>query len=134
MKQHGVKSASQQAMAKQAPAKTCVPLTPPSDLTDEERALFNEIVSDCHPEHFVRGDKALLANFVRASVTCMHAARDPAQVDVWAKMTKVQARLAVSLRLGPSARNRRYRAAKMAAEVTERQAVATPWSYVATPS
>jgi hypothetical protein len=89
------------------------PLTPPATLTEAEKALFDELVKSCDPQHFVPSDSPLLASFVQATLLARSlessAARpskpDPAVIGSWEKVTRVMAMLATRLRLAPQARN-----------------------------
>ena len=80
-------------------------LAPPRYLRRAERALFNEIIAGCDPRHFLESDLPILCSYVQASLLSRRSARDPRKVATWEKATRVQASLAVRLRLTPSARS-----------------------------
>jgi hypothetical protein len=81
---------------------------PPSHLSDDERALFVELVESCAPSHFVKSDLPLLVSFVQATLLVRRAATgmvdDPDLIAVFEKSVKLQATLATRLRLAPQSR------------------------------
>ena len=81
---------------------------PPSQLSDEERALFIELVESCAPTHFVKSDLPLLVSFIQSTLLVRRAATgmidDPDLIAVFEKSVKLQATLATRLRLAPQAR------------------------------
>ena len=86
-------------------------IDPPDDLTPSERTLLHQITASCPPGHFVQSDVFLLVNFVRATLLSRRAAEalaanptDTAALGVWERACRMQAMLALKLRLAPSAR------------------------------
>jgi hypothetical protein len=79
-------------------------LQPPATLSDDERALFTELVADCPSEQFVASDLPLLTSFIEATLLARQSARDPAKIDTWERAVRLQATLATRLRLAPQAR------------------------------
>ena len=73
-------------------------LSPPPNLTNEERALFNEIVNATAPTHFVKSDTLLLVSLVQATLLARRAAtamhRDADEVVIFEKAIKLQGMLA----------------------------------------
>jgi hypothetical protein len=49
-------------------------LKPPTSLNNDERALFNELVSACSPNHFVKSDLPLVVSFVQSTLLVRRAA------------------------------------------------------------
>ena len=100
MRQRGRKSeASSLVVVSGAPPR----LAPPADLSDEEKALFLDLVNACSPRHFVESDKPLLISFVQATLMAREAHRQ-CKLETWQKAIKLQALLATRLRLAPQAR------------------------------
>jgi hypothetical protein len=79
-------------------------LSPPSFLSAEEVALFNEVVGACDVSHFRKSDEPLLVAFIQATLMSRDAAHDPSKILVWEKATRMQATLATRLRLAPQSR------------------------------
>jgi hypothetical protein len=79
-------------------------LEPPADLSDEEKALFLELVNACSPRHFVESDKPLLVSFVQSTLLARSSAGKAMLIGTWEKAVRVQATLATRLRLAPQAR------------------------------
>jgi len=84
-------------------------LQPPSFLTNDEQALFTELVEACAPQHFVKSDEPLLVAYVQAILVSRQAVRDAGKDDtaalsLWEKSTKLAASLATRLRLSPQSR------------------------------
>jgi hypothetical protein len=79
-------------------------LEPPADLSEEEKALFLQLVNACSPKHFVESDKPLLISFVQATVLARASAGKAMLIGTWEKAVKMQAMLATRLRLAPQAR------------------------------
>ena len=81
---------------------------PPSNLSDDERTLFTELVESCAPTHFVKSDLPLLISFIQATLLVRRAATgmvdDPDLIAVFEKSVKLQATLATRLRLAPQSR------------------------------
>jgi hypothetical protein len=101
MNQRGRKSsASLVVVATGAPPR----LAPPADLSDDEKALFLELVNACSPKHFVESDKPLLISFIQATILARASAGKAMLIGTWEKAVKVQALLATRLRLAPQAR------------------------------
>jgi hypothetical protein len=102
MNQRGRKSAASLAVVDVTGAPPR--LEPPADLSDEERALFTELVNACSPKHFVESDKPLLISFIQATILARASAGKAMLIGTWEKAVKVQALLATRLRLAPQAR------------------------------
>ena len=100
MRQRGRKSAASLVVVSGAPPR----LEPPADLSDEEKALFLELVNACSPRHFVESDKPLLISFVQATLLARGSAGKAMLISTWEKAVRVQATLATRLRLAPQAR------------------------------
>jgi len=85
-------------------------LEPPHDLTPAEAALFRATVAASAPGHLVETDVPLLVSYVQATLTSRRAAKaiaisaDRETVNVWDRATRLQAALAVKLRLAPQSR------------------------------
>jgi hypothetical protein len=84
-------------------------LTPPSDLSPEERQLFADIISSTKPEHFKSSDTPLLCAYVRAIVLERRSAAELAEGDDkalarWNGATKAMVSLSMRLRLSPQSR------------------------------
>jgi hypothetical protein len=80
------------------------PLQPPAYLNAAERALFEELIAAIDTRHFAQSDLPLLTSFVQSSLLSRRTARDPKQVVVWEKATRLQAMLATRLRISPQSR------------------------------
>jgi len=73
------------------------PLTPPVTLTKAEKALFDELIKSCDPQHFVPSDSPLLVSFVQATLLARSLASsaakpskpDPVVIGSWEKVTRV---------------------------------------------
>lgn len=106
MRQRGRASAA--ALADVNVTATAARQEPPSNLSDEERALFTELVEACAPTHFVKSDLPLLVSFIQATLLVRRAATgmvdDPDLIAVFEKSVKLQATLATRLRLAPQSR------------------------------
>ena len=76
-------------------------LDPPAFLSTAGRSLFNDIVASCAPNHFVRSDIELLATYVKASLLVRETTGN---INQWDRAARLQASLAVRLRLTPSSR------------------------------
>ena len=68
------------------------------------RKLFNEIVNDRDPRHFVESDKPLLVSFIMASLLANKTAESLAHIVEFEKAVRLQAMLSVKLRLNPHSR------------------------------
>jgi hypothetical protein len=83
-------------------------LDPPSDLTDDERSLFVQIVEACSPKHFAPIDLPILLSFIQSILlsrqAVKNAAKDAGALALWEKATRMQATLATRLRLAPQSR------------------------------
>jgi hypothetical protein len=83
-------------------------IEPPSGISAQERALFNELVADCPPMQFTRSDSRLLLAYVQSCLLAKAAFRraeeDDRALGLWEKCVKVQSALAHRLRLCPSTR------------------------------
>src|SRR5262249_11651002 len=86
-------------------------LVPPENLSEAERAIFEEIVDSVARSHFRVCDRVLLAAYCRAVALELRAGaaleRDPldkAALALWEKSSRAMATLAARLRLCPSAR------------------------------
>ena len=84
-------------------------IEPPSDLTPIEARTFREVVANCPSSQFVESDIPLLVSFCQATLLSRKAAKalasDPGALIVWDRAVKVQAMLAMRLRLAPSSRS-----------------------------
>ena len=88
---------------------------PPPDATRTEARLFNEVVTNCHPDYFSKSDAPLLLSYVQATLAARRFAKDKASVKQWARACRVQATLARALRLTPHSRLTSSQARKAAA-------------------
>ncbi|MDA9405572.1 hypothetical protein [Bradyrhizobium sp. CCBAU 45384] len=79
-------------------------LTAPASLSSAERSLFIEIVSACSEKHFTKADLPVLISFIQATLVAREMAGDPARFNSWEKAARLQASLAMRLRLCPSSR------------------------------
>jgi hypothetical protein len=83
-------------------------LKPPPHLSDDEKALFIEIVAACSPKHFTSSDLPLLISYVQSTLLARRAIttafEDKDALTIWEKGTKMQATLATRLRLAPQSR------------------------------
>jgi hypothetical protein len=84
-------------------------LSPPSDLTPDERQIFLDLVASCRPEHFRVGDLPLLSAYCRAIALERRSAQELAAGDDkavvrWNAATKAMLGLAMRLRLSPQSR------------------------------
>jgi hypothetical protein len=77
----------------------------PPGLIKAERVLFDQIVGACSPKHFTESDASLLVTYCQAVLQARRAARNPKAFHIWEKCAKLQATLAVRLRLSPSTRH-----------------------------
>lgn len=100
MKQRGRKSAAELA-SPTAPDRKPPRLDPPSFLTNAAKALFSAIVASVDRKHFVKSDVPLLATFVQTTLVARQGTDNFAQFE---RAARLQASLAVRLRLTPSAR------------------------------
>jgi hypothetical protein len=101
MRQRGRKSAASLVVITGGPSR----LVPPDDLSDEEKALFLDLVNACSPRHFVESDKPLLISFVQATLMARGSAgKGAVLISTWEKAVRIQATLATRLRLAPQAR------------------------------
>jgi hypothetical protein len=78
-------------------------LEPPAYLQAGERLLFNELIEACSPQHFRPSDMPLVVSYVQATLISRNAAHDPDKITLWEKAVRMQATLAVRLRLCPHA-------------------------------
>jgi hypothetical protein len=78
------------------------PIEPPQCLTESERVLFVELAEGA--EHLRPTDAPLLASYVQATIEAHQSAHDPARAAAWERATRLQAMLAVKLRLTPQSR------------------------------
>jgi hypothetical protein len=90
-------------------------LSPPAGLTNQERALFEEIIASADSRYFVASDVPLLVSFVQATLMVRRTVNRPTQINVWEKAVRVQALLATKLRLTPRSRMSPETAARRAA-------------------
>ena len=113
MKQRGRVSSS--ALLTIAADEQLPRLSPPTSLSEPERALFIAIVSACDSDHFREPDLPLLARFCEAAILAEHAAlelRHGAVVDgkaspwivVQEKCIRALVALSMRLRLSPQSR------------------------------
>lgn len=109
MKQRGRQSASALAVVP-LPTVGRSRVSPPPHLTAEESALFKQILSECHPDQFVRSDTILLGSFCQATILVRNLAKglarspEPKAIQSWERAVKAQAMLATRLRLAPQSR------------------------------
>ena len=98
------------AAASGFPSVTGLParLSPPSDLTLDERQIFVDLVASCRPEHFRASDLPLLSAYVRAigleRASAVEAPHDDKAAARWEKATKAMVALSMRLRLSPQSR------------------------------
>jgi phage terminase small subunit len=109
------KSAAARAMEPLIPHEEPVPVQPPPSLSEAARAVFLDLVSSCHPDHFKQSDVTMLAQYCEAASL---AARSAAELQsggdhktllLWEKATRTMSNLALRLRLGPQSSARRPR-------------------------
>jgi phage terminase small subunit len=90
-----------------------VSVQPPATLSKPARAVFLDLVANCHPEHFEDSDAGLLCQFCEAQAMAERAAAELQNgtgeaaewgLKVWEKANKVMSGLALRLRLGPQSR------------------------------
>ncbi len=79
-------------------------LLPPASITNEEQALFSELVEACDASHFRDSDIPLLVSYIQSTLISRCAAHDPDKITIWEKATRMQATLATRLRLSPQSR------------------------------
>jgi hypothetical protein len=83
-------------------------VVPPAHLSDRERRLFADVVTNCPVRQFVQTDPPLIASYVQATALAQAAVRkaasDPRALGVWTQAVRAQAMLARALRLTPQAR------------------------------
>ena len=83
-------------------------IDPPESLTEPERILFCELVSNCEPEHLRPADQPLLLAYIQAILVSQDAVKrvvdDPAALVIWEKSTRLLSSLAARLRLCPQSR------------------------------
>jgi len=112
MKQRGRKSAASLAVAP-VTEHQLVPVQPPATLSKPARAVFLDLVGDCHPEHFEDSDVGLLCQYCEAQAMAERAAAELQNgtgktadwaLKLWEKANKVMSGLALRLRLGPQSR------------------------------
>lgn len=86
------------------------PIEPPDHLSEDEAAMFREIVAECKPGHFVPTDRLLLAALVHANVLMKSAFEranrtgDIKDVSAFERSARTVALLATKLRLAPQSR------------------------------
>jgi phage terminase small subunit len=84
-------------------------LSPPSDLTPDERQVFCDLVASSKPEHFRASDLPLLSAYCRAIAIERRSAQELAAGDDkalarWNGATKAMVSLSMRLRLSPQSR------------------------------
>jgi hypothetical protein len=84
-------------------------LSPPSDLTPDERQVFCDLVASAKAEHFRASDLPLLSAYCRAIAlergsAAALAAGDDKALGRWEKATKAMVALSMRLRLSPQSR------------------------------
>ena len=116
MKQRGRKSAASLAMTPLLEQHEPVSVQPPATLSEPARAVFLDLVGNCHPEHFEDSDVGLLCQYCEAQAIAERAAAELQSgtgqaaewaLKLWEKANKVMNGLALRLRLGPQSRRER---------------------------
>jgi hypothetical protein len=84
-------------------------LTPPSDLTADERQVFCDLIANNRPDAFKSSDQPLLCAYVRAVLLERRsfqelAAGDDKALARWNGATKAMVSLSMRLRLSPQSR------------------------------
>lgn len=83
-------------------------LQPPSDLSANERRIFNEVVNSMPPDYFIKSDALMLCAFVQAAWLSRslgkRVLREQHLASAWERATRTMALLATRLRLTPRSR------------------------------
>jgi hypothetical protein len=78
-------------------------VSPPAGLADKEKRLFQTIVAQCAPSHFVASDAPLIGAYVQAILLSRWAVKE-GDLATWERASKVMATMATKLRLCPHSR------------------------------
>jgi len=125
MIQNGRKSAFSRTVVK--PERARVPLVPPAHLNDEERTFLLDLLKDAAPEQFIPTDMPILASYAEACIAARRA-KQAGDWDALEKLTNVQCRLGIRLRIVPSTRIGKRKNAVMARNhVAEIAIPKSPW-------
>jgi len=103
MLQRGRRSKAKLAIASASDRKR-PRINPPAFLSTAGRSLFADIVASCPPKQFTKSDAELLATFAAVTLIVRETAGDPEAFNKWEKAARLQASLAVRLKLTPSSR------------------------------
>lgn len=125
MIQNGRKSAFSRTVVK--PEKTRISLVPPAYLNEEERTFLVDLFASADPEQFIPTDMPVLATYAEV-VIAARKAKAAGDLDRWDKLAKMQCRVGSRLRLVPSARSGRKKAARIATKIMTKAATpVSPW-------
>jgi phage terminase small subunit len=143
MKQRGRKSAASLAMTPLLEQHEPVSVQPPATLSEPARAVFLDLVGNCHPEHFEDSDVGLLCQYCEAQAIAERAAAELQSgtsqaaewaLKLWEKANKIMSGLALRLRLGPQSRREKAKVARpltwserFCMEQAQRQNQGAPW-------